>query len=432
MAGGDLLTTTALTQLNYTLLMIFFIKDFIKDLKTVSNLNTTIVSGKKMSEVDIKPGSSQVTLISKDNTLKLESDVQNPSIKQQRKCAICYNPALKYPGYGAWACGSCKVFFRRSIQNQKVSSYTCQQSQTCTINILTRKHCQFCRFAKCRMAGMQPSAVMSDNRRNCVREKRLETLQRKQIESWKCNCSTRKKVDNASADDKHYFHRNLKHLSHEDHCAEKINIIKEMKAKQEKARARNRRRTLIRREKRFAEIIQKERARTDNNTLENEDNLSDENIRIGIPVADMSENFMVSENELLNELNEFSELLNDILETNRREYDELLSIQMHINNGWYEPHEWSWIQTEKWRVSQPTDQEEWKDNGDISDAKMESLIDFLFKSENEDSNNENDEYILGITEEESVTDCGKITDGLTDDPGLTDEISGNSVVVEEE
>ena len=63
--------------------MIFFIKDFIKDLKkTASHLNTMIVSGKKMSEVDIKPGSSQVTLISKDNTLKLESDVQNPSIKQ--------------------------------------------------------------------------------------------------------------------------------------------------------------------------------------------------------------------------------------------------------------------------------------------------------------------------------------------------------------
>ena len=77
-----MLTPTALTQLNYTLLMIFFIKDFIKDLKTVSHLNSTTVSGKKMSEVDIKPGSSQVTLISKDNSLKLESDVQNPSIKQ--------------------------------------------------------------------------------------------------------------------------------------------------------------------------------------------------------------------------------------------------------------------------------------------------------------------------------------------------------------
>lgn len=148
------------------------------------------------------------------------------------------------------------------------------------------------------MAGMQPSAVMSDDRRNCVREKRLENLQRKQVESWECNCSTRQKVDNASTDDKHYFHRNLKHLSHEDHCAEKINIMKRKKAKQEKALAKNRRKTLMRREKRLAEImVQKERARADNNTLENKDDLSDE--RIGIPVADMSENFMVSENELM-------------------------------------------------------------------------------------------------------------------------------------
>ena len=54
----------------------------------------------------------------------------------------------------------------------------------------------------------------------------------------------------------------------------------------------------MRREKRLAEImVQKERARADNNTLENKDDLSDE--RIGIPVTDMSENFMVSENELM-------------------------------------------------------------------------------------------------------------------------------------
>lgn len=59
-------------------------------------------------------------------------------------------PSVKF--HSPFSCEACKAFFRRTIIRSLI--YTCPAQSTCVIDRLTRSRCQFCRFKKCLLQGM--------------------------------------------------------------------------------------------------------------------------------------------------------------------------------------------------------------------------------------------------------------------------------------
>ena len=72
-------------------------------------------------------------------------------------CAICGEKALKFSSYGARACISCRVFFRRMIQKSQQSGLNCRKKQGqlghCVIDSKSRGSCRRCRYERCLQAG---------------------------------------------------------------------------------------------------------------------------------------------------------------------------------------------------------------------------------------------------------------------------------------
>jgi hypothetical protein len=60
-------------------------------------------------------------------------------------CKVCGDKAGKHTYYGGTVCGSCRAFFRRSVQSKYFKIFQCKISENCKISSETRKNCQFCR-----------------------------------------------------------------------------------------------------------------------------------------------------------------------------------------------------------------------------------------------------------------------------------------------
>ena len=60
-------------------------------------------------------------------------------------CPICGAPAGKHRYYGGKSCGSCRAFFRRSVQSKYFDIFHCKSGENCTFEPGSRKKCQFCR-----------------------------------------------------------------------------------------------------------------------------------------------------------------------------------------------------------------------------------------------------------------------------------------------
>ena len=60
-------------------------------------------------------------------------------------CKVCGDKAGKHAYYGGIVCGSCRAFFRRSVQSKYYLIFQCKTSETCEIKSDTKKKCQFCR-----------------------------------------------------------------------------------------------------------------------------------------------------------------------------------------------------------------------------------------------------------------------------------------------
>jgi len=86
-------------------------------------------------------------------------------------CSVCGDMAPDHMHYGGIVCFSCRAFFRRSVD--KSSNYQCLEGMNCTIDVGSRRSCQFCRFQKCLRAGMKPTWVLSEE------EKKQRTLRKK-------------------------------------------------------------------------------------------------------------------------------------------------------------------------------------------------------------------------------------------------------------
>ncbi len=87
-------------------------------------------------------------------------------------CRICENTeASKFVHYGVdGICGSCRGFFKRSVQSGFYSYFKCltTKSKPCVIESKSRKSCKKCRFAKCIDVGMKIAYVL-DKEERCKR-----------------------------------------------------------------------------------------------------------------------------------------------------------------------------------------------------------------------------------------------------------------------
>ncbi|XP_070577102.1 nuclear receptor ROR-gamma-like isoform X2 [Ptychodera flava] len=68
--------------------------------------------------------------------------------------------------FGAITCEGCKGFFRRSVQERNSQEYKCKKNKNCLITPGTRSSCQYCRFQKCREAGMAVESIQMGRQSN--------------------------------------------------------------------------------------------------------------------------------------------------------------------------------------------------------------------------------------------------------------------------
>jgi len=101
-----------------------------------------------------------------DPSLPLKPHAQARLLSSIDKCKVCGEPAAKHIHYGAVSCFSCRAFFRRSIQNNTAQSYVCRRNKDCSVNLKTRRNCQYCRYECCLAVGMKPSWVLSPEERD--------------------------------------------------------------------------------------------------------------------------------------------------------------------------------------------------------------------------------------------------------------------------
>ncbi|XP_047427137.1 nuclear receptor subfamily 5, group A, member 5 [Mugil cephalus] len=102
-----------------------------------------------------------VTLVGSSASQELKTEVDSrPDLVES--CPVCGDKVSGYH-YGLLTCESCKGFFKRSVQNNKL--YTCAEQQSCPMNLSQRKRCPSCRFQKCLAVGMKREAVRADRMR---------------------------------------------------------------------------------------------------------------------------------------------------------------------------------------------------------------------------------------------------------------------------
>ncbi|KAK3593997.1 hypothetical protein CHS0354_040743 [Potamilus streckersoni] len=92
-------------------------------------------------------------------------------------CRICHEKASGLH-YGVNTCEACKGFFRRSIN--RATPYKCIGDGNCVIGPRRRSSCPYCRYKKCKEAGMAKSAIKTGRYTHEVRSKNI--LEVKQLE----------------------------------------------------------------------------------------------------------------------------------------------------------------------------------------------------------------------------------------------------------
>jgi len=114
-----------------------------------------------------------------------EDHHENPRDKRYLKiCFVCND--LAKPGtehlrnYGGIVCYSCRAFWRRCHNKRKTPKFICKENDSCTIDVVTRRRCQKCRYERCVIAGMNADAVL-DNDQKKVRFRKLLMKRQKQL-----------------------------------------------------------------------------------------------------------------------------------------------------------------------------------------------------------------------------------------------------------
>uniref|UniRef100_A0A673NH87 Thyroid hormone receptor alpha-A-like n=1 Tax=Sinocyclocheilus rhinocerous TaxID=307959 RepID=A0A673NH87_9TELE len=102
-------------------------------------------------------------------------------LEKDEPCVVCGDKATGYH-YRCITCEGCKGFFRRTIQKNESSPYSCKYDSCCIIDKITRNQCQLCRFKKCISVGMAMDLVLDDSKRVAKRRLIEENRERKKNE----------------------------------------------------------------------------------------------------------------------------------------------------------------------------------------------------------------------------------------------------------
>jgi len=86
-------------------------------------------------------------------------------IPKTASCHVCGDLAAEHRHYGGISCYSCRAFFRRTVNSNR-PILECSNDQNCKINKTTRKRCQFCRFEKCKVVGMNTGWVLREDNKS--------------------------------------------------------------------------------------------------------------------------------------------------------------------------------------------------------------------------------------------------------------------------
>ncbi|TRY78447.1 hypothetical protein TCAL_14390 [Tigriopus californicus] len=112
------------------------------------------------SNMSPEPETSNDTNNTSDTSDKFQDD---PSGRRSKICAICLtNSDSFHLNYGAPTCLSCRAFFRRIVQNGRVSKLTCKRNNECDVTQSNRTKCRKCRLEACLKAGMNMQSVMNE------------------------------------------------------------------------------------------------------------------------------------------------------------------------------------------------------------------------------------------------------------------------------
>ncbi|KAK7103142.1 uncharacterized protein [Littorina saxatilis] len=74
----------------------------------------------------------------------------------QELCRVCGDLANGIH-FGVFTCEGCKKFFRRGLREH--GGYMCRTTGDCQLNPRTRNNCRFCRYQRCKAAGMSREAI---------------------------------------------------------------------------------------------------------------------------------------------------------------------------------------------------------------------------------------------------------------------------------
>jgi hypothetical protein len=91
-------------------------------------------------------------------------------------CTVCGAPATGF-NFAVITCMCCKAFFRRNAL-LGLSALQCRySSDSCVINLKTRRDCSYCRLQKCFQVGMKKELILTEDLKRIKREKILANRQ---------------------------------------------------------------------------------------------------------------------------------------------------------------------------------------------------------------------------------------------------------------
>ncbi|CAG2101271.1 unnamed protein product [Medioppia subpectinata] len=110
------------------------------------------------------------------NTITILSDDMSEQ-RFKKKCLVCGDKALG-KNFDALSCESCKAFFRRTAL--KNIELRCEFSDSCKIDVYTRRFCMKCRLRKCFEIGMKKEWILTSDAKKERKQKIELNKKRKQ------------------------------------------------------------------------------------------------------------------------------------------------------------------------------------------------------------------------------------------------------------
>ena len=100
----------------------------------------------------------------------------SPALDKNLVCTVCGANATGF-NFAVITCMCCKTFFRRNGLIGLKPLHCRYSTQTCTIDLKTRRDCSYCRLKKCYEVGMRKELILTDDMKRIKREKIMANRQ---------------------------------------------------------------------------------------------------------------------------------------------------------------------------------------------------------------------------------------------------------------